>query len=113
MDPIKLDYVERVFNLVLTVTQRMVEDTNDSIESVLKITSSDALVIIQKIIIGLPERHLFHITREKMNSQVDLIAKLFILFQAQENIDDVDYPYNLINFIERVSWEMDKMNDKR
>lgn len=112
MDPITIEYANRVFKLVLKATAQMVIDPNDSVQIVLKISESDALSIIKKIIIGLPERHLYNKDVDTITLKLGLIAKLFILFQVQENIDDLDYPYHLINFIESVSVEMDKITNE-
>ncbi|MFZ4076868.1 MAG: hypothetical protein ACOYKA_02685 [Legionellaceae bacterium] len=108
MHPVKKKYADGVFQGVLRATQQMVEHEKNSLSIVLKISPEDAQAIINKIIVGLPVRHFHQTTPDTMNKTIELIANLFILFQVQEDLQDDDYAYHLINFIECVSEEIDK-----
>lgn len=99
MHPRKKKYANEVFNLTTQVCSEMSEEKDSPISVVLNISTSDAREIINKIMIALPDEFFFNATSTMLYDMIALITKNLILFQVQENIDDDEYVYHLIDFI--------------
>lgn len=99
MHPLKREYAKEVYSSVLEACSLMTEDKQTPVASVLKINANDAQDIINKILIALPD-HFFYLASEtKLNDILFFIAKDYMFFQAQEDVESEDYAHNLINFI--------------
>lgn len=108
MDSIRKKFSKDVFDLLNIIAKQISNDDFNSIFLVLNISSDNARAIIDKIIIGLPDRYFHGLDQAQLNKRTEIIVNDFILFQVQETIDNVDYTTNLTNFIENISFKMDK-----
>ncbi|WP_126322280.1 hypothetical protein [Candidatus Rickettsiella viridis] len=76
--------------------------------AVLKLSTTNLEKIIDKIIIALPERQ-FHNASPIMSQDIlSFIAKNFIFFQAQEDLNSDGYEQNLLSFIGCLSDQIDQ-----
>ncbi|KTD00470.1 hypothetical protein OQJ19_07040 [Fluoribacter gormanii] len=72
---------------------------NSAIPLVLGISDMDAQKLINKILIALPDCFFYLAKPERISEMVNFIAQQYLLFQAQENINDELFPSLLINFV--------------
>lgn len=86
----------------------MSENKSKAIPLVLKITNSDTSAIIDKVMIAIPDRCFYDANPAMIYDLIEFIANNYILFQAQENIDDNNYVFNLTNFINNLILSIEK-----
>src|SRR5690349_12568184 len=108
MHPRKEIYAQEVYHLVGMICKQMSEPTKAAIPTVLNITNNDAQIIINKIMIALPDCYFYNANAAKLYDMLAFISKNLILFQAQEHFEEEDYAYNLINFISSLSQSIAK-----
>ena len=108
MDSVRKQLSKDAFDLLNIITKKISNDDLNSIPFVLNISSDDARAIIDKIIIGLPDHYFHELDQDQLSKNTEIIVNDFILFQVQETIENVNYTINLINFIENISFKMDK-----
>lgn len=104
MHPEKSQYVDEIYQLVTEICMKMAGDRGSGIPLVLNISKDDAKEIIKKIMIALPDRYFYSASPFVLYDMLGLIGKNFILFQVQENLDEDDYAYHLIDFIKGLSF---------
>lgn len=103
MHPRKKIYAKEIYNLVAIICKKMSEGTNAAIPNVLSISNKDAYDIIKKIIIALPDDYFYMANATMLYDMIAFISKNLIFFQVQENIEEEDYAYHLIDFINSLS----------
>ncbi|HAT8266801.1 TPA: hypothetical protein JBA93_13545 [Legionella pneumophila subsp. pneumophila] len=103
MHPRKKIYANEVYQLVNTICKQISENKNVAIAEVLNISEKDAYEIIKKIMIALPDSYFYNANTTMLYDMIAFISKNLIFFQVQENIDEEDYAYHLINFINGLS----------
>ena len=97
MHPQKEIIANEVFQCVKTVCENPAKP--EQLELMLAISEEQTAELINKIIIALPDE-IFYLTPPNYLVEINrFIAKEFIFFQAQENIDDPNYTQNFINFL--------------
>ena len=102
MHPIKQQYAEEVYQIIAQYCEKNFLDknkNNKALSSVLGITDDEAQKLINKILIALPDCFFYMAKPLCLNEMLRFIAQQYLLFQVQENIDDVLFPILLINFI--------------
>lgn len=77
-----------------------ISDDDDAIQVNLKLNAQQLTVIINKILIAIPDDCLIH--QNKIDDLNQYIAKEFILFQAHEDLNDPYYGESLLMFIEQL-----------
>ncbi|HHF7366232.1 TPA: hypothetical protein ACPSKY_001337 [Legionella bozemanae] len=80
--------------------------SSSAIPLVLGISDTDAQKLIHKILIALPDCFFYLAKPERVNEMVSFIAQQYLLFQAQENINDELFPSLLINFVNNLVEEI-------
>jgi len=100
MHPKKLGYSKDILYLVKKSCAVFSHKRNPSLRSMININHDEAFYIIKKIMIALPDHFFYNANKKKLNDMIAFIAKNFILFQSQEEINGDHYAYNLINFID-------------
>jgi len=103
MHPIKKQYASNVFKIVADFCCQLSDKQRKGVPIVLHVSNNDAKEIIQKIMIALPDKYFYNAKTEWLDDMLSLISQHFILFQAQENIDEEDYIYHLTCFIDELS----------
>ncbi|MHB1948303.1 MAG: hypothetical protein ACYCQI_09345 [Gammaproteobacteria bacterium] len=97
MHPQKEIIANEVFHCVKTVCEKPAKP--EQLERMLAISEEQTAELINKIIIALPDE-IFYLTPPQYLAEINrFIAKEFIFFQTQENIDDPNYTQNFINFL--------------
>ncbi|ARB93740.1 hypothetical protein [Legionella longbeachae] len=100
MHPLKKQYANGVLNLLNLMCQKATENKkNVAIEEVLHISKNDANEIVKKVIIALPDSYFYNANSIMLYDMLGFISKNIFFFQAQENINDENYAYHLIGFI--------------
>jgi hypothetical protein len=99
MHPRKQQYSQEIYGLVTQICRKFSENKTAVVPSVLNISERDALEIIKKIIIALPDHYFYNANKFKLYDMITFISKNIVLFQIQENIHDNEYAYHLIDFI--------------
>jgi hypothetical protein len=108
MHPLKREYAKEVYNAVFEACSVMTGDKVTPIASVLKINANQAQDIINKILIALPDQFFYLASKTQLSDILFFIAKDYMFFQAQEDIESEDYAYNLINFITHLTSDIAK-----
>lgn len=108
MHPRKKQYVKEVHELTEKACRAMSENRKGGIPVVLKISTDDSEELISKIITALPDRQFYQATPAKLYDILAFIAKNYILFQVQEDIEDDNYANNLIAFLSSLSRNIDE-----
>ena len=103
MHPRKKIYAKEVYLLVTMSCRKMSDSLNTEITDVLNISNKDAHNLINKVIIGLPDAYFYNANTTMLYDMLAHISKNLILFQVQENIEEDDYTYHLIDFINSLS----------
>lgn len=108
MHPRKKIYAKEAYNLVKKICEQFSDNKTQSIPIVLNISNQDAFEIIKKVMIALPDNFFYNATPDMLYDMIGFISKNLILFQVQENIDQEDYAYHLLDFINNLSVTIDK-----
>ena len=80
--------------------------SSSAISLVLGISDVDAQKLINKIIIALPDCFFYLAKPERISEMVNFIAQQYLLFQAQENVNDELFSNLLINFVDNLVEEI-------
>ncbi|MBI2785389.1 MAG: hypothetical protein HYX60_03405 [Legionella longbeachae] len=102
MHPRKEQYVKEIYQFIelyCEANTHIKHSASSPITIVLGISNADALKLINKILIALPDCFFYLAKPQRIEEIVSFIAKQYLLFQAQENIDDELFPTLFINFI--------------
>ncbi|CEG56625.1 hypothetical protein [Legionella fallonii] len=103
MHPQKKIYAKEIYQLVAIICKQMSDEHNSEMQSVLNISNKDTYDIINKIMIALPDSYFYNANKSMLYDMLAFISKNLILFQIQENIEEDDYAYHLIDFINSLS----------
>lgn len=103
MHPRKKIYAQEIYKLITLICKKMSKGNSAGISSVLNISNKDAYDIINKIVIALPDNYFYNANTIMLYDILGFISKNLILFQVQENIEEKDYAYHLIDFINNLS----------
>lgn len=96
MHPQKELIANDVFQCVKTVCENT---QSKQLELMLAVSEEQTAALINKIIIALPDE-IFYLTPPSYLAEINrFIAKEFIYFQAQENVDDPNYAQHFLNFL--------------
>lgn len=103
--PRKKIYAKEIYNLMALICKTM-SGNNAGILSVLNLSDKDAYGIINKMMIALPDNYFYNANTTMLYDMLCFITKNLILFQVQEDIDDENYAYHLIDFINSLSMSL-------
>ena len=106
MHPRKKIYAHELYKLIKMCCSKISSRDRAVIPYVLHISNRDALDIINKVIISLPDAYFYNANSIMLYDMLAFISKNLILFQVQENIENDDYSYHLIDFIGSLSREI-------
>lgn len=106
MHPRKKIYAEEVYLLVKMICRKMCNEHQTEVPDVLNISNKEVHDIINKVIIALPDSYFYNANTTMLYDMLAFISKSLILFQVQENIEEEDYTYHLIDFINSLSTEI-------
>jgi hypothetical protein len=107
MHPIKEQYAKTIFELITRFCSQLAEQKKSAVYHVLHISNADAAAIIKKVIIALPDAYFYNANRVVCNDMLEFISNAIVIFQAQEDVNNSDYVYNLINFISSLCSEIE------
>ncbi|MBU0743960.1 MAG: hypothetical protein KKE11_01120 [Gammaproteobacteria bacterium] len=105
MNTRKEKFAKDLFYYVSDISQNHLSDheSRDSkFSNVMGVCQKDLWMIIRKIVTALPDYIFLKQLSELHNEVLEYVAREYILFQCQENIDDPSFANNLANFIYEV-----------
>lgn len=103
MHPQKKIYAKEIYQLTSIICKKASKGHDSTIKDVLNISDKDIYDIINKIIIALPDSYFYNANKAMLYDMLAFISKNIILFQVQEDINEEDYAYHLIDFINGLS----------
>ncbi|ARB92714.1 hypothetical protein [Legionella longbeachae] len=109
MHPRKEQSAKEIYNIVDQYCEANIRakyHTTSAISFVLGISDTVAQKLINKIVIALPDCFFYLAKPEQINEMINFIAQQYLLFQAQENINDELFPSMLINFVNNLVEEI-------
>lgn len=109
MHPRKEQSAKEIYTIVdqyCEANKRIKSGVRSAISLVLGISNADAQKLIGKILIALPDCFFYLAKPERIDEMVNFIAQEYVLFQAQENIEDELFPTLLINFVNNLVEEI-------
>lgn len=109
MHPRKEESAKEIYNIVDQYCEANTHakcSQASAISFVLGVSETDVQKLIRKIVIALPDCFFYLAKPDQVNEMVDFIAQQYLLFQAQENIDDELFPSMLINFVNNLVEEI-------
>ena len=107
MHPRKKKSTNEVFHLVATICCQLMEEEHESIQRVLNMSEEDAQDLISKVVFALPDRYFYNENPAMLDDMLLFISKNIVLFQAEENTDDANYGMHLIDFISRLTHDLE------
>ena len=102
MNARKEKFAQELFYYVSRICQDQLSDyeaQGDRVFDVLGISKKDLWAILQKIVVALPDYIFLEQLPDLYSEVFEHLAREYILFQCQEDIDDPYFANNLANFI--------------
>jgi hypothetical protein len=79
---------------------------DSAIAGVLGISGREAQKLINKIVLALPDCFFYLAKPERVHEMVTFIAQEYLLFQAQQQVEDELFPSLLVNFVNNLVEEI-------